>query len=120
MRLWNSFTVVALAMTIALTAIAPADAGGRRLYRQHHRHNSGGDLAIGLVTGLVAGAVLYNATRPRYYSPGVTYTTSPGYDEDVCYRGPKQCHSRWNCWVNYYGHEVCEKQVTCRRPLICD
>jgi hypothetical protein len=120
MRFWKPLSVLAMALTVALTTITAADAGGRR-YQRHHNHNhSGNNLAVGLVTGLVAGAVLYNATRPRYYSPGVSYSTSPGYDAEVCYRGPKQCHSRWNCWVNYYGNEVCEKQVACSRPLICE
>ncbi|MEZ5924316.1 MAG: hypothetical protein R3D57_08010 [Hyphomicrobiaceae bacterium] len=118
MRFLKPLTVVALALTIAATTIATADAGGRRHYK--HRDHSGRNLAIGLVTGLAAGAILYNATRPRHYNPGVSVTYSPSYDEEVCYRGPKQCHSRWNCWVNSYGRELCERQVTCRRPLICE
>ncbi len=120
MSFWKSLSVVVLALTMAATSIATADAGSRRHKRHYSHDNSGRNLAVGIGVGLVTGAILYNATRPRHRGPGVTYTYSPGYDEEVCYRGPKECHSRWNCWVNYHGNEVCEKEVSCRRPLICE
>ena len=120
MSFWKILGVVALALTMGLTAVATADAGGRRYHRYHHSDHSGRNLAVGIGVGLVTGALLYNATRPRYYNPGVSYTYDPGYDDEVCYRGPKQCRSHWNCWQNYYGNEVCEKQVSCSRPLICE
>jgi hypothetical protein len=120
MRFWKPLSIVALALTMAATTLATADAGGRRYHRYHHSDHSGRNLALGLGIGLVTGAILYNATRPRYYNPGISYTYDEGYAEEVCYRGPKECHGRWNCWVNAYGNEVCEKQVSCRRPLICE
>jgi hypothetical protein len=118
MRFTKTLTIVAVALALVATSISSADAGGRRYYRGHHHDHSGRNLALGLGIGLVTGAILYNATRPRYYAPGVSY--APDYDDEVCYRGPKQCHSRWNCWVNGYGNEVCEKQIACTRPLICE
>lgn len=111
MRLTRALGVAALSTTLVATAVTSADAGGRRHHRGHHDH-SGRNLGIGIITGLVAGSILYNATRPHYSS---TYV-----DDEVCYRGPKQCRSHWNCWENQWGNEVCEKEVSCSRPLICE
>ncbi|MFO1171843.1 MAG: hypothetical protein U1E49_12865 [Hyphomicrobiaceae bacterium] len=111
MRFSKALGVAALTATLAATAVTSADAGGRRFYRgDHHHGHSGRNLGIGLVTGLVAGTLLYNATRPQYYD----------YGGEECYRGPKQCRSHWNCWENQWGNEVCEKEVSCSRPLICE
>lgn len=112
MRLSKALSVTALAATLAVTAVTSADAGGRQFYRYGHHHDHGGrNLGIGIVTGLVAGSLLYNATRPQYYN---------AYGDDECYRGPRQCRSHWNCWENKWGKEICEREVSCTRPLICD
>jgi hypothetical protein len=111
MRLSKALGVAALSATLAATAVTTADAGGRH-NRYHHRDHSSRNLGIGIVTGLVAGSILYNATRPHYSS---TYV-----DDEVCYRGPKQCRSHWTCWENKWGNEVCQKEVSCSRPLICE
>ncbi|MEZ5774608.1 MAG: hypothetical protein R3D33_07880 [Hyphomicrobiaceae bacterium] len=101
----KSVVALGIAASMAATTFDAADARSR-----HH----GGRFVGGLITGLVAGSILYNATRPHY---------SNGYyvnEEPECYRGPRQCQSHWNCWVNRWGREVCDRQVSCYRPLVCD
>ena len=100
--------VAALALAVVGSSFTDADAG-----RRHRRGNSGANLAI----GLIAGALILGATRQNRAYGGDYYTS---YDEPACYRGPRQCDTRWNCWVNRRGNEVCERDVVCSRPLICD
>lgn len=97
------------AMTIALAGSFATDAEAGR------RHNNGRFIA-GLATGIIAGAIISNVTRPRHYN---NYYHS-SYDEPECYRGEPICHSRWNCWVNRWGREMCERVERCHRPLICE
>ena len=76
-----------------------------------------GRFAAGVVTGIVAGTLLYGLSRPSH---GGNVTYYYGEPEPVCYRGPEECTSRWRCWVDYYGRETCRKSYNCTRPLICD
>jgi hypothetical protein len=112
--LLKPFGLAAMALVLLATAVTDAEAGRR------HR-NGNGKFIAGLATGIIAGAIIHHATRPRhhnnyYYSSGPSY---PSY-EPVCYRGAPRCHTRWDCWVNSWGREVCERVERCNRPLICE
>lgn len=100
----KTLTAGALALALTASSIGTAEAG---------RH--GGRFAAGVVTGVVAGALLYGLTRPH---DSVTYYGAE--PEPYCYRGPRQCASHWNCWTDYYGRETCRRDVSCSRPLICE
>lgn len=102
--------IAAMALALVTTAATDAEAGRR------HRNNAGKFIA-GLATGIIAGAIISNATRPRHHGNNYYYSS---YDEPQCYRGAPQCHSRWDCWVNSWGREVCERVERCHRPLICE
>jgi hypothetical protein len=101
--------VVALALAVTAAAFTDAEAGRR------HRGGNGKFIA-GLATGIIAGAIIHHATRPRHNN----YYYYSSYDEPVCYRGAPRCHSRWDCWINRWGREVCERIERCHRPLICE
>jgi hypothetical protein len=109
LKFWKPALAATLIGAVALTSAIDTAEAGRR-----HRNNTGKFIG-GVVTGLVAGALLYGATRPA--NGAVVYES---YDEPVCYRGPRQCETHWNCWINRWNREVCEKAVSCQRPLICE
>ena len=102
--------VAALALTFMATAVTDAEAG--------RRHRGAGKFIAGLATGIIAGAIISHATRPHSGGGHVYYQSS--YDEPTCYRAEPVCRVRWNCWVNRWGREVCERVERCRRPVVCE
>lgn len=100
--------LAAMALVLVATAATDAEAG--------RRHRNNGKFIAGLATGIIAGAIIHNATRPRHNN----YYYSSSYDEPYCYRGEPRCHTRWDCWENSWGREVCERVRRCHRPLICE
>ncbi len=117
-KLLKPLGIVAVALAMMTAIVSDAEAGRRR------HHNNNGRFIAGLATGIIAGVIINHATR-RHNNRGYNqssyrhYSSQPSY-EQVCYRGAPRCTSRWDCWVNDWGREVCERVERCNRPLICE
>lgn len=80
-------------------------------------HSRGRGVGLGIAAGIIGlgiiGAAGAHARPYRSYS---------AYDDDVCYRGPRECH--WTgrrCFENSWGDTVCRGgRYICERPLICE
>jgi hypothetical protein len=95
----TAITTLALATSILVASLDPADA-------RHRRRNAIiGGIALGAFALGAAGAYGY----PHYYRGG-------------CYRGPREC--RWvpgDCFYNDFGDYICTRGYReCARPLYCD
>ncbi len=103
----------ALAATVTLPSLAQAD------WRYGHRY-SGGDVALGVLGGVAAGALIGGALAapphpppPVYYAPPPprAYAPRPAY---VYEEGPVMCRwARQKVWLDSWTYEV-------RRVRVCD
>lgn len=102
----NALMALTMVVGVAIASAPNADAHGR-----------GRGVGLGIAAGIIGlgilGAASANARPYRSYS---------AYDDDVCYRGPRECH--WTgrrCFENRWGDEVCRGgRYVCERPLICE
>lgn len=105
-KIINALMALTMVVGVAIASAPNADAHGR-----------GRGVGLGIAAGIIGlgilGAASANARPYRSYS---------AYDDDVCYRGPRECH--WTgrrCFENRWGDEVCRGgRYICERPLICE
>ena len=76
----KTFLAAATAATIAIAAALPSPA---------HAGSKGGAIAVGVIGGLAAGAIIGSAARaapPPYYAPAPVYAAPPPayYEEPAC------------------------------------
>jgi hypothetical protein len=95
----TAVTTLALAMSLMVASLDPADA-------RHRRRNA-------IIGGFALGALALGAAS--------AYGTSHHY-RGGCYRGPREC--RWvdrECFYNDFGDYVCSRGYReCIRPVYCD
>jgi hypothetical protein len=102
-KIMQSMMALTLALGVAASSIAPAEA----------RHGRG--LGIGIAAGIIGLGIIgaYGHHRDRYYSRA---------DDDECYPGPEECgFVNRHCFYNTWGDYVCRGgRWTCWRRNSCD
>lgn len=93
-------------------------AGSVQQAQAGHRHNNGGAIFAGVVTGLILGGIIaHSSNKHNRYKRYNNVTFGGG---DGCYRGALVCRTKWQCFYDDWGNRHCDEVERCSRPLICN
>ncbi len=99
-------TMVAVTTTVSLTAVSSAQAS----HRHHHR---AGDVALGALGGLVAGAIIGSSRREAYPAPAVRRASRSTAHIDWCDRR----YRSYNIYTDTFtGYD--RRQHYCNSPYV--
>lgn len=102
----NGLMAITMVVGLAISSAPQAEARG------------GHGVGLGIAAGIIGLGIL-GAASGAHADP---YRSYSAYDDDVCYRGPRECH--WTgrrCFENSWGDTVCRGgRYLCERPLICE
>lgn len=106
-KIINALMALTLVVGVAIASAPQAEA------RRGH------GVGLGIAAGIIGLGIIGAANAHAHPYP---YRSYSAYDDDVCYRGPRECH--WagrRCFENSWGDTVCRGgRYICERPLICE
>ena len=97
-KIFATLTMVAMATIVSLTAVSSAQAS-------HKRHHRAGDVALGVLGGLIISGAIANSRREAFPAQPVRRRPARGSHFDWCERRYRSYDARSDTFIGYDRRE---------------